>query len=341
MAAEAPNSLVGRTVNDLYRIEALLGEGAVAAVYRVVELSTGRVLALKRWNVSALDAEVRGRFLRETNALDTLDHPNIVKVFAHGMVDNVPYMVLEYLEGQTVEALLHKGGPLQLELALEIARQALAAIAYAHQHNVVHRDLKPENIFLTKQAGERPQVKILDYGLAKFMAPTGDPNKDKTLTSSGMVVGTPLYMPPEQATGVSVDLPVDVYAMGCVLFEMLTGRLPFEGESRLELLTAHMRDPVPRLETVCKGMRVAPALQALIDRALAKKQTERYPHAGAMLAALELVPAHSIVAAYDAAVQVGARPPQAGGLRQGSSWLLLAVGVVVLVAVGLVFQLMR
>jgi serine/threonine protein kinase len=340
MAAEAPSSLVGRTVNELYRIEALLGEGAVAAVYRVVELSTGRVLALKRWNVSALDDEVRGRFLRETNALDTLDHPNIVKVFGHGMVDNVPYMVLEYLQGQTVEALLHKAGPLEVELALDIARQALSAIAYAHRHNVVHRDLKPENIFLTKPAGERLQVKILDYGLAKFMSPTGDPNKDKTLTSSGMVVGTPLYMPPEQATGVSVDLPVDVYAMGCVLFEMLTARVPFEGESRLELLTAHMRDPIPRLETVRNGVRVAPALQALIDRALAKKQTERYPHAGAMLAALERVPAHPIVAAYDLPAQAGALAPREGGFRRGS-WLPLAVGVVVLVAVGLVFQLMR
>jgi serine/threonine-protein kinase len=340
MAVDAPNSLVGRTVHDRYRIEALLGEGAVGAVYRVVELSTGRVLALKRWNASALDAEVRGRFLRETSALDTLDHPNIVKVFGHGVVDSVPYMVLEYLQGHTVEELLHRGGPLEVELALDIARQALSAIAYAHRHNVVHRDLKPENIFLTKQAGKRLQVKILDYGLAKFMAPTGDPNKDKTLTSSGMVVGTPLYMPPEQATGVSVDLPVDVYAMGCVLFEMLTGRVPFEGESRLELLTAHMRDPVPRLEQVCNGMHVAPALQALIDRALAKKQTERYPHAGAMLAALECVPANPIVAAYVAPVQVVARAARQGGLRD-RSWLLLAVGVVVLVAVGLAFQLMR
>jgi serine/threonine protein kinase len=336
----AESSLVGRTVNDRYRVEALLGEGAVGDVYRVVELSTGRVLALKQWNVSALDDEVRGRFLRETNALDTLDHPNIVKVFGHGMVDSVPYMVLEYLEGQTIDALLVEGEPLQIELALDIARQALSAIAYAHRHNVVHRDIKPENIFLTKQAGERPHVKILDYGLAKFMEPTGDPNKDKTLTTAGMVVGTPLYMPPEQATGVSVDLPVDVYAMGCVLFEMLTGSVPFGGESRLELLTAHMRDPIPRLEQVRNGLRAAPELQALIDRALAKKQTERYPHAGAMLAALECLPAHPIVAAYDASVQARARAPRASGFRDGS-WLWLAVAVVVLVAVGLVFQLLH
>jgi eukaryotic-like serine/threonine-protein kinase len=332
MAADASNSLIGRTVDDRFRVDALLGAGAVGAVYRVLELSTGRVLALKQWDASTLDPQVRGRFLREINALDTLDHPNIVKVYGYGMVDKVPYMVLEYLEGQTVDALLRDGEALEVELALEIARQALTAIAYAHQQNVVHRDLKPENIFLTKQVGERPHVKILDYGLAKFMTATGDPTKDKTLTSTGMVVGTPLYMPPEQATGASVDLPVDVYAMGCVLFEMLTGRLPFQGESRFELVTAHMRDPIPRLEDACKGMRVAPALQALIDRALAKKQTERFPHASAMLAALESLPDRPLRAPQARSAQVGPR---------SRPWLPLAVGVAVLGTLGLIFQLLR
>jgi serine/threonine-protein kinase len=340
MAAGATNSLIGRTVDDRYRIDALLGEGAVGAVYRVLELSTGHVRALKQWNASVLDPQVRGRFQRETNALDTLDHPNIVKVLAAGIFDRVPYMVLEYLEGQTVDALLRNGEPLEVELALEIGRQALTAIAYAHRHNVVHRDLKPENIFLTKQAGEWPQVKILDYGLAKFMMATGDPTKDKTLTSTGMVVGTPLYMPPEQAMGASVDLPADVYAMGCVLFEMLTGRVPFQGGSRFELVRAHMGDPIPKLEDVCPGIRVAPALQALIDRALAKKQTERYPHAGAMLAALESLPAEPIVAASDPPEPVGQRTPS--DLRRGRGpWLLLAVGIVVLATAGVVIQLLR
>jgi eukaryotic-like serine/threonine-protein kinase len=338
MTAGATNSLIGRTVDERYRIEALLGEGAVGAVYRVLELSTGRVRALKRWNASALDPQVRDRFLRETNALDTLDHPNIVKVLAAGIVDRVPYMVLEYLEGQTVDALLRNGEPLKVELALEIARQALTAIAHAHRHNVVHRDLKPENIFLTKQAGEWPLVKILDYGLAKFMMATGDPTTDKTLTSTGTVVGTPLYMPPEQAMGASIDLPADVYAIGCVLFEMLTGRVPFQGESRFELVRAHMGDPIPRLEDVRPGIRIAPALQALIDTALAKKQTERYPHAGAMLAALESLPAEPSVAAFDPPEQVERLPRK--DLRR-SRWLPLAVGLVALALAGVAIQLMR
>ncbi|HEX7481721.1 MAG TPA: hypothetical protein VF331_28200 [Polyangiales bacterium] len=159
------------------------------------------------------------------------------------------------------------------------------------------------------------------------------------MTNSGMVVGTPLYMPPEQAAGSSVDLPVDVYAMGCVLFEMLTGRPPFVGESRVALLTAHLRDPIPKLADVRKGMRVAPELQTVIDQALAKKQTERYPNAGAMLAALERVPAHPIVVA-DGRVPSGPAVAPENASRP-ISWWRLAAGAVVLVAAVLLFALMR
>jgi serine/threonine protein kinase len=333
------SSLVGSTLDGRYRIEALLGEGAVGAVYRVVEISTGRVRALKQWTASALDAEIRGRFLRETSALDTFDHPNIVKVLGYGLVDNVPYMVLDYLEGQTLERLLQERGALPVPLALDIARQALSAIAYAHAHHIVHRDLKPENIYLATRPDKGFRVKVLDYGLAKFMAPTGDPKRDKTLTSIGSVIGTPLYMPPEQAAAVSVDLPVDVYAMGCVLYEMLTGRVPFDGETRQELVTAHMRDPVPRLAHVRDELRLLPALQAIIDRALAKKQTERYPNAGAMLADLERIGSKPSATAADRAEQVEGRLLRARGPRPSMQWMV-AVGVGVLSVLALVCGLL-
>jgi serine/threonine protein kinase len=332
------NAQIGSSIDGRYRVEALLGEGAVGAVYRVVDISSGHVLALKQWNAEILSTEVRSRFLRETTALDSLDHPNIIKVFGHGMAGNVPYMVLEHLEGQTLETLLRTRGALAVPLAIDIARQVLAAIAHAHSHNVVHRDIKPENIFLATRAGEHPMVKILDYGLAKFMAQTGDPRTDKTLTATGTVVGTPLYMPPEQATGVSVDLPVDVYAMGCVLFEMLTGRLPFEGESRLELLTAHMRDPVPRLVDLRNGIAESEALQALLDRALAKKQTQRYPSAGAMLADLERVGERRDTKSGDSKQVVEPLPrPQR---TQRNTPLVLVIGAIVLALV-LVLGLLR
>jgi len=338
-------------VDDRYRIEALLGEGAVGAVYRAVDETTGGKVALKQWHAGLLNEEVRGRFLREATALSTLDHPNIVKVLGHGFVDGIPYVALEYLEGHTVESLLIGGKPLDSAFAFELARQALSAIAYAHEQHVVHRDLKPENIYITRTAednGEgKPLVKVLDYGLAKFMSAESEKSGMNTpLTATGMMIGTPLYMPPEQAAGSSVDLPVDVYAMGCVLFETLSGRPPYLAETNLELFHAHLRAPIPRLSDALSGMDVAPELQALIDRALAKKQVERFPNAGAMLEALtalppspiklrEQIPAAKVVLEQAPAdAQHEARPSD--GIASGSdtyAWIaasLLGVGALLL-----------
>jgi eukaryotic-like serine/threonine-protein kinase len=284
------DSIVGKVLDGRYRVDKVLGTGAVGAVYRATDLQSGQMVALKQWHAGSIDQQVHGRFLREAAVLDALDHPGIVKVIGHGFVDGVPYVALEYLDGETLESLVTQGKPLEPSLAFEITRQALAAVAYAHERDVVHRDLKPENIFLAKNGTAAVQVKILDYGLAKFMQPAHDPTKGVALTMTGMIMGTPLYMPPEQAAGSSVDLPVDVYALGCVLFEMLAGRPPFLAETNLELLGAHLRAPIPKLSDALPGVEVASALQALIERAMAKKQTERFPNARAMLDALQRIP---------------------------------------------------
>ncbi|HMI94712.1 MAG TPA: serine/threonine-protein kinase [Polyangiales bacterium] len=284
------DSIVGQVLDGRYRVDAVLGTGAVGAVYRARDIESGQVVALKQWHAGRIDEQVHGRFLREAAVLDALDHPGIVKVIGHGFVDAVPYVALEYLDGETLESLVTQGKPLEPALAFEITRQALAAVAYAHERDVVHRDLKPENIFLANNGTGAVQVKILDYGLAKFMQPAHDPNKGVALTMTGMIMGTPLYMPPEQAAGSSVDLAVDVYALGCVFFEMLAGRPPFLAETNLELLGAHLRAPIPKLAEAVPEMEIAPELQALIDRAMAKKQTERFPNARAMLEALQRIP---------------------------------------------------
>lgn len=336
--AAAASSLIGRVIDGSYRIDALLGQGAVGAVYRATEQQSGRILALKQWHSGNLDDQVRGRFLREAKALNTLDHPNIVRVFGHGFVDGVPYVALEYLEGQTLESVL-KGEPLPSDLAFEIARQALDAIAYAHALDVVHRDIKPENLFLARDRNGKLRVKILDYGLAKFMTPSDDPTSDVALTMTGMVMGTPLYMPPEQAAGSSVDVGVDVYAMGCVLCEMLTGRPPYLGESHLELLAAHLRSPIPKLENLRRGVRFAPELQALIERALAKRQTERFPDAGAMREALDRIPQPALLSQGPAALDAAAQTSATESSR--SSLLGLVVLAAVVLVGGLAFALMR
>ena len=284
------DSIVGKVLDGRWRVDSVLGTGAVGAVYRATDLESGTVVALKQWHAGSIDEQVRGRFLREAAVLHALDHPGIVKVIGHGFNAGVPYVALEFLDGETLESLIVQGKPLEPRLAFEIARQALAAVAYAHERDVVHRDLKPENIFLGGNPAGAPLVKILDYGLAKFMQPGQDPNKNVALTMTGMVMGTPLYMPPEQAAGSSVDLPVDVYALGGVLFEMLAGRPPFLAETNLELLGAHLRAPIPKLADALPALDVRPELQALIERAMAKKQTERFPNARAMLEALERIP---------------------------------------------------
>jgi serine/threonine protein kinase len=307
MAPDDSNPLIGSVSDGRYRIEAKLGEGAVGAVYRAIDVTTGGPVALKQWHAIALSDQVRARFQREATALVTLDHPNIVEVLGHGFVDGVPYVALEYLEGQTLEMMLSSGKPLAPDVAFELARQALSAIAYAHSHQVVHRDLKPENIFIARDSSGRALVKILDYGLAKFMADESVlSSASSPLTGLGIIVGTPLYMPPEQAAGSSVDLAADVYSIGCVLFEMLTGRPPFVADTNVELIMLHLREPIPSLADALPGMRVAPELQALIDRALAKRQTERFPNAAAMFEALGRLPRSPI-----AAIEVAAQPPPA------------------------------
>jgi serine/threonine protein kinase len=286
------DSMVGRVLGERYRIDSALGSGAVGAVYLATDLQSEQQVALKQWRAERLTDQTRGRFVREASALQTLDHPGIVKVLDHGVNDGVPFVVLEYLDGQTVEAMIGDGKPLAPELAFEIVRQALTAVAYAHKQDVVHRDLKPENLFVRRGEDGSVQVKVLDYGLAKFMQPERDPTKGVALTMTGMIMGTPLYMPPEQAAGSQVDLPVDVYALGCVLFELLSGRPPYLAQTNLELLSAHLRAPIPKLADARPDLLVAPELQALLERALAKKQTERFAHAGAMLAALDALPKH-------------------------------------------------
>jgi len=287
MVEDSTDPLLGRLIDGRYLVQERLGAGAAGSVYRAREQAgRQREVAIKIWHHSMDDDTVLGRFKREAAALDTLIHPNVVDIYDCGFVDGLPYMAMELLSGCTLEELLPSSGTLHVALTLDIAHQLLDALACAHERGLVHRDIKPDNIFLVSERGAQ-RVKVLDYGLAKFISRADAPAGDMPLTAEGTVIGTPLYMPPEQAAGGNIDLRTDVYSAGCVLFEMLAGQPPYIAETLPEILRLHYKEPIPRLRDHRSDLDDCDGLQALLDRAMAKRPAERYANAGEMLEALD------------------------------------------------------
>jgi serine/threonine-protein kinase len=278
--------MVGAVIEGRYRLVARIGDGSIGSVYRAEDLSGGASMAIKVWHTSVLDTQSAGRFHRETKALATLEHPHIVGIRDYGLVDGMPYLAMELLHGESLADRLAVQPRLPAGEALAIVRQMLEALDYAHQRDVVHRDLKPENVFLVGRAGLASEVKLLDYGLAKFLQPEDDPLQGSLLTRKGMMIGTPLYVSPEQALGAAIDAHADVYSVGCVLFEMLAGQPPFIAESIADLLRLHLAAPIPKLRDFVPDLQRAAELQSVIERAMAKNQADRFAHAGEMLRAL-------------------------------------------------------
>ena len=283
--AEAADPLIGKVLAGRYHVTAKLGVGGLGAVYRALQAPLSRPVALKvlHEGLGAIQ-DLRKRFEREARALASLSHPNIVTITDFGVADGQPYLCMELLEGCTLEALLDRG-PLDPARALAIMRQITRGLAFAHGRGIAHRDLKPANVFLQAIADSDDHVKLLDFGLAKFLeADEGGP--DATLTQRGMIFGTPAYMAPEQGTGGKVDERVDVYAAGVLLFEMLAGTRPFIADTRADLVRMHLLSPVPKLARVRPGLVVSDELDAIVRKALEKEPSARFNDARAMLAAL-------------------------------------------------------
>jgi len=268
-------SFVGRSFDGRYRIEAPLGDGGVGFVYRARHIALDRPVALKvlrqQHNVARVS---RKRFEREAQALGQLLHPNIVAVTDFGMDHDVPFLVMELLHGQDLARRL-RAGALPVALACRYALEMLDALAFVHERGLVHRDIKPGNIFLESTAvGER--VKLLDFGLARLVAP----GTDAAVTRVGEMLGTPVYMAPEQVSGDAADARTDVYAMGLVLFEMLAGKRAFDG-NEMAVLHRQMTEPVPALPS--PGLA---AFDGIIQRATAKDPAQRFADARALREAL-------------------------------------------------------
>ena len=284
-----PDPLVGRVLDRRYRMDAVLGAGGVGVVYRGTHTHLNRPVAIKVLHPHFGEIEdLRRRFEREAKALSTLAHPNIVAISDYGIADGMPYLAMELLEGRTLAELLDGDGPPEPDVAIDIVRQILRGLAFAHTHKIVHRDLKPANVFLVALPDAPNHVKLLDFGLAKVFSLDEDQSPNEpTLTKMGTILGTPAYMSPEQAAGVAVDERTDVYAVGVLFFELLTGRFPFDGETRADILRAHIVNDVPHPSEVRPGLEVSHATDALIRRAMAKNRAGRFADGTSMLAAVD------------------------------------------------------
>ncbi len=292
-AAADPSALVGRVLDGRYRVTGLLGVGGIGRVYRAEHRVLKRPVAIKvLLEHYACVPELQRRFEREAMALATLSHPHIVTITDFVATRDVTFLVMELLEGEELGALLARG-PMSSRDALSVMEQMLSSLAYAHQREVVHRDLKPQNVLVRRLPGGRLHAEILDFGLAKFMDGSGP---SANLTKTGLVVGTPAYMAPEQASGARADQRADVYAAGLMLSEMLAGEHVFAGFEGTDLLRQHLLTPAPSLAERCPGARVAPELEALLSRALAKDGTDRFADGGAMLDAFLTLPPDPFVA---------------------------------------------
>lgn len=283
---EAP--LLGRWLADKYEITGVIGRGGLGTVYRGVQHPIGREVAVKVINPRrASDPTLRQRFTREASAAAALKHPNIVALYDYGEDAGELYMVMELLDGQELRAILDDAESNRFEpaYAIELVQQICDGLAHAHERGLVHRDLKPENIMVAQAKTRRPRVRVLDFGIVKVIREDAlTPGAKGHETRAGVVIGTPGYMAPEQAYARGIDRTTDQYSVGVMLYEMLTGRLPFNKGSDFEIMTAHCIKPIPAMPAEAN---VPPPIEAVVRKAMSKEAADRYPTIQAFSAALE------------------------------------------------------
>ena len=276
-----PIAKAGTLIGGKLRVVRTIGQGAMGVVYEANDLALGRRVAVKVMAPEiAQNPKHRRRFAREAGAALSLTSPHAVRVYEIGEDDSTPYLVMEYLEGRTLEALL-AAGPIGVVEAADWMLQALDAIAEAHLQGLVHRDVKPGNLFLANQAGGKPIIKVLDFGLVKYLDPTVT-----RLTKTGAPLGTPAYMAPEQVRAApDLDVRADVWSVGATLYELLTGKLPFTASSLPMLLTRIIHDEPTPLRA--RRQDIPPALEAIVTRCLTKDRQGRYASAAEVAVALD------------------------------------------------------
>lgn len=315
-----PNELAPGTVVGGYTIDTKLGSGTSGAVYRAMQPELDKPVAIKVLDTRGTTDRAKKRFLNEARAASAIGHEGIVDVFAFGELDDgTPYYVMDYVDGPSLSSHVLRGAPFSAGEVVTMLAPLADALDAAHRHGVVHRDLKPANVMIDETAPGGARPLLVDFGIAKLVDPPPDADR---LTKTGATLGTPAYMSPEQARGREVTFATDVYALGVMAFEMLTGRRPFTASSALEMLDEHINTPPPLPSSIRSEL--PPAVDAAVLAMLAKQPEQRPSSAGLAIAALA-----------SAKPEGPAKPPPVAARSRtpyliGAALLLVAIAVVVL-----------
>lgn len=282
---------IGQSIlNGQFQILQKIGSGGMGSVYKALQPAMNRLVAVKILHPKLANRkDLVSRFRREARAMSHLTHPNTVKVYLYGELDDGSlYIVMEFLEGKNLNQVVRSEGPMPIDRGLPILIQVCSALEEAHRAGIVHRDLKPENIFITQLGGMTDYAKVLDFGLAKVTEREMRPGS-LILTQEGMVFGTPEFMSPEQAQGRTLTPASDIYSLAVILYEVLTGKLPFDAKNPMEYIQLHvLTKPIPIAERA-PDKKFPPLLWTVLERALAKRVEDRYASAAEFAHALQAV----------------------------------------------------
>ncbi|CAN5327063.1 hypothetical protein BH10CYA1_BH10CYA1_30030 [soil metagenome] len=327
----------GQMLGGKYKIISLLGAGGMGKVYWVCQVFLDADFALKVLDIHRVfdDVQMR-RFQFEAKAANSLSHPNLVKVHDFGLLEtNQPYLVMDKIEGTTLADYIRQKGELSLQEAAPLFEQICSGLAYAHEKGIVHRDVKPSNIILVADTkpGTEGSIKILDFGIAKLASEEG--GEMQQLTRTGEVFGSPLYMSPEQCTGSPVDHRSDIYSLGCVLFEALTGTPPHMGANALRTMMLHQSEPAPLLKQASLGKSFPPALEEVVKKMLQKNPNDRYQNMALVADDLNSVATNKKIAKPKAANSAVVKAPKMVTISQEKLQLLFFTTVLITASVSL------
>lgn len=272
----------GDTFAGRYEIDCQVAEGNMGTVYKAAHKLLARAVAVKVVRPQlAADAKAMGRLWLEAKSASTLSHPHIVSLLDFGLADgHRPYLVMDYIDGKTIEALLGEADHFEIARAVNLTVQLCSAISYMHERGMLHRDIKPANLMVIKKSNGEDFLKIVDLGLVKHIS--ADDEQAIRLTVEGDVFGTPLYMSPEQSAGLELDCRSDIYSIGCLMYEMLTGSAPFTGKSSLELAFRRVVTTEKVLSDVRADLKFPAKLEQIVQKAMARQREERYDSAAAL-----------------------------------------------------------